>query len=46
MPLLIPHVPPTVVAASRPISGWKLDRERLAAAVRHYAPHVAIVDVG
>ncbi|WP_280275116.1 hypothetical protein [Nocardia wallacei] len=30
------------VAVSRPIIGWRLDHDRLAAAVRHHAPHVAV----
>ncbi|WP_306359279.1 hypothetical protein [Nocardia sp. CC227C] len=45
-PRLIPHIPPDVIAASRPISGWRLDEDRLAAAVRQHAPHVPIVDAG
>ncbi|WP_282780966.1 MULTISPECIES: hypothetical protein [unclassified Nocardia] len=43
---LIPHVPPDVVAASRAISGWRLDEDRLIAALRHHAPHVRLIDAG
>lgn len=40
------HVPEQVVNDSRPISGWRLDEERLARAVAQFAPHVEIVDLG
>jgi len=42
----VPHVPAEVVECSRPIIGWRLDRDRLASAVAHFAPHVEIVDAG
>lgn len=42
----VPHVPAEVVRFSRPIIGWRLDRDRLASAVAHFAPHVTIVDAG
>ncbi len=41
---LIPHVDGDVVAASRPINGWRLDRERLTAAVSAHAPQVPILE--
>lgn len=40
------HVPTHVVADSRPVNGWQLDRERLAAAVSRFAPHIEVVDLG
>lgn len=40
---LIPHVDADVVNTSRPINGWKLDREQLAAAIRANAPHVPLL---
>lgn len=40
--LLVPHVDADVVTTSRAVSGWKLDRERLAAAIRANAPHVQL----
>ncbi|MEU8328610.1 hypothetical protein [Micromonospora sp. NPDC048839] len=43
---LVPHVPPAVIADSRPTTLWRLHRPSLAAAVRHFAPAVDIVDVG
>ncbi|WP_280356406.1 hypothetical protein [Nocardia otitidiscaviarum] len=43
---LIPHVPPDVIAASRAISGWRLDADRLTAALQHHAPHVRLIDAG
>ncbi|MFI6785667.1 hypothetical protein [Micromonospora sp. NPDC050276] len=43
---LVPHVPPAVIADSRPASFWRLHRSSLAAAVRHFAPAVEIVDAG
>jgi hypothetical protein len=39
---LIPHVDADVVAASRPVNDWKLDRERLAVAIRANVPHVPL----
>jgi hypothetical protein len=40
---LVP-VPYDVLLTSRPVNGWRLDEERLAAAVRHFAPDVRITD--
>lgn len=40
------HVPAEVVKASRAVNGWRLDRDRLAAAVAHFAPDVEIIDLG
>jgi hypothetical protein len=40
------HVPVQVAYDSRQISGWRLDHERLAAAVARFAPDVEIIDVG
>lgn len=31
---------------SRPVNGWRLDRERLVAAVRRFAPETKIIDRG
>ncbi|NYE71814.1 hypothetical protein [Microlunatus parietis] len=42
----VPHVPPWVIAVSRPISGWTLDRPALERALAAYAPDVALVDLG
>jgi hypothetical protein len=42
---LVPHVPPEVIPLSRQISGWRLDRARLLAAVAAYAPDVGVVEV-
>lgn len=43
---VVPETVPTQVAAdSRPITGWRLDRRRLEAAVAAFAPHVPIVDL-
>jgi hypothetical protein len=39
---LIPHIDADVVTTSRAVNGWKLDRERLAAAIRANAPHVRL----
>ncbi|MCH0538655.1 hypothetical protein I3F58_03580 [Streptomyces sp. MUM 203J] len=35
---LVPDVPPDVVMASRAVNGWRLDKDRLAAAVAAFAP--------
>ncbi|MGQ5259885.1 hypothetical protein ACTWLT_03915 [Micromonospora sp. ZYX-F-536] len=43
---LVAHVPPAVLADSRPATFWRLHRPSLEAAVRHFAPAVEIVDVG
>ncbi|GAA5063677.1 hypothetical protein [Nocardia callitridis] len=43
---LIPHVPQEVVAASRPINGWSLDRAQLKEVVAHHAPDVQVQDLG
>ncbi|MEU5994831.1 hypothetical protein ABZ806_38135 [Spirillospora sp. NPDC047418] len=40
------HVPAEVAKASRQVNGWRLDRDRLAAAVAHFAPDVEIIDLG
>ncbi|MGO4431182.1 hypothetical protein AB4Z54_73470, partial [Streptomyces sp. MCAF7] len=45
MRALAPHVP-TDVDIVRPESGWRLDRERLSAAVSLFAPGVPVVDIG
>src|SRR5262249_21283391 len=37
-------VPYELVAASRAVSGWHLDRKRLAEAVAYFAPAVAVVE--
>jgi hypothetical protein len=42
---LVPHIPPEVIPLSRQISGWRLDRARLLAAVAAYAPDVGVVEV-
>lgn len=41
----VPHVPPAVLADSRPATFWRLHRPSLEAAVRHFAPAVDIVDL-
>jgi len=38
-----PHVPQDVLAYSRPVSGWRLDEEKLARIIAVHAPHVRIV---
>ncbi|MFJ6567929.1 hypothetical protein ACIQNU_10925 [Streptomyces sp. NPDC091292] len=43
---LVPHLPADVVALSRPVSGWRLDRDRLAAAMAGFAPGVPLTDAG
>ncbi|GAA5071513.1 hypothetical protein [Nocardia iowensis] len=43
---LIPHVPPDIVAASRPINGWGLDRAQLIESVTRNAPEVPVLDLG
>ncbi|MGC4864714.1 hypothetical protein ACLQ3B_04665 [Micromonospora sp. DT53] len=43
---LVAHVPPAVLADSRPATLWRLHRPSLEAAVRHFAPAVEIVDAG
>jgi hypothetical protein len=40
--MVVPYVDADVVTASRPINGWTLDRERLAAAIKANAPHVSL----
>ncbi|MBB5916831.1 hypothetical protein BJY24_005743 [Nocardia transvalensis] len=40
----IPGVAPELVAASRAIVAWRLDHDRLTAAVGHWAPHVPVLD--
>jgi hypothetical protein len=42
--VVTPDVPEEVVAASRPISGWQLDRRGLARAVAGFAPEVWVLD--
>ncbi|WP_431967970.1 hypothetical protein [Actinacidiphila sp. bgisy160] len=42
---LVP-VPFDLLMASRQISGWRLDRRRLAAALEHFAPGIPLVDEG
>jgi hypothetical protein len=44
--MLVPHVPPDVLADSRPATFWRLHRPSLEVAVRHFAPAVEIVDLG
>ncbi|MDX3850366.1 hypothetical protein [Streptomyces sp. AK02-01A] len=44
--MLVPHLPADVVPASRPVSGWRLDKDRLTAAVAHFAPTIPVVDAG
>lgn len=45
--MLVPHVPPDVLADSRPATFWRLHRPSLeVVAVRHFAPAVEIVDLG
>jgi hypothetical protein len=39
------HVPAQVVQDSRQVNGWRLDRQRLEAALARFAPHVEIVDL-
>jgi hypothetical protein len=36
-------VPGELVASSRGVSGWRLDKRRLAAAVAHFAPGVQVI---
>jgi hypothetical protein len=45
-PALFPHVPPIVLAHSLHISGWRLDRHRLAATIAAHAPEIDLVDLG
>lgn len=40
---LVP-VPPDVVMSSRAVNGWRLDKERLTAAVAHFAPGTPMQD--
>ncbi|WP_217427971.1 hypothetical protein [Microlunatus speluncae] len=44
--LMAPHVPAAVVRHSVMVHGWRLDRDRLVAAVRDFAPSVEIVEAG
>ncbi|MFE7748550.1 hypothetical protein [Streptomyces sp. NPDC057428] len=46
MRALAPEVPADVALASRAVSGWRLDRDALSAAVAHFAPGVQVVDAG
>lgn len=41
---LVPDLPAGVLAASRPVHGWRLDRRALARTVAAFAPDVAVVD--
>ncbi|MEV5158625.1 MULTISPECIES: hypothetical protein [unclassified Streptomyces] len=41
---LVPHVPADVTLASRAMTGWRLDRDRLTAAVARFAPGTPVVD--
>lgn len=41
---LAPDIPAGVIAASRPVSGWRLDRRGLARAVAAFAPDVWVLD--
>jgi hypothetical protein len=41
---LTPDLPADVLAASRPVSGWRLDRRGLASAVARFAPDVRVLD--
>jgi hypothetical protein len=41
---LTPDLPADVIAASRPVSGWRLDRRGLASAVARFAPDVRVLD--
>lgn len=42
---VVSHVPPDVLADSRPAAFWRVHRPSLKAAVRHFAPAVEIVDL-
>ncbi|MES4900822.1 MULTISPECIES: hypothetical protein [unclassified Streptomyces] len=44
MRALVPHLP-SDVDVSRPESGWRLDRDRLRAAVARFAPGIPVVDI-
>lgn len=44
--MAVPHIPPAVLADSRPTTFWRLHRPSLEATVRHFAPGVEIVDLG
>jgi len=42
---LVPaHLPTALVADSRPVSFWRLNKARLVAAINQFAPHVPVVD--
>ncbi|TDC81759.1 hypothetical protein [Actinomadura sp. 7K507] len=41
-----PHVPVEIVLSSRAVNGWRLNRDRLASAVAHFAPDTEVVDLG
>ncbi|MER6144107.1 hypothetical protein ABT174_29395 [Streptomyces sparsogenes] len=43
---LVPHLPADVTVASRPVSGWRLDKARLTDAVARFAPGTPVVDQG
>jgi hypothetical protein len=40
---LMGHVPEDILVRSRPVSGWRLDEQRLSEAITSYAPHVRVV---
>jgi hypothetical protein len=42
--LVPPNVPPQLMADSRPVSFWRLDKPRLIAAVNDFAPQVLVID--
>ncbi|WP_346125668.1 hypothetical protein [Micromonospora coerulea] len=41
----LPHVPVEASSVSRQVNGWRLDRRRLVAAVRTYAPDVPVIEL-
>ncbi len=42
---LVPgHLSQDLVADSRPVNFWRLDRQRLAAAIKRFAPHIPFAD--
>ena len=41
---LLPGADGTIRWATRRMSGWRVDRVRLSAAVRHYAPAIPVID--
>ncbi|MBY8874554.1 hypothetical protein K7640_22255 [Micromonospora sp. PLK6-60] len=42
---LLPHVPVEVSGLSLAVNGWRLNRRRLVAAVRAYAPEVPVAEI-